>query len=132
MGFFKSMRELNKQSKEISRNWDVGAQLGQAQASMAQANAVLEQQTLAANVALNGVDASGTITGFRQSPTMINHQPVVEIDLLILAPGAPPRPVTVQQAVPHVHIPMLQHGRTVKLKVDPANPDAVWINFAAG
>jgi hypothetical protein len=63
---------------------------------------------------------------------MINYQPLVEIDLLVLAPGAPPRPVTVQQAVPQIHIPMLQHGRTVRIKVDPANPDAIWINFAAG
>ena len=38
MGFFKSVRELNQQGKEISRDWDVGAQLADAQASMAAAN----------------------------------------------------------------------------------------------
>lgn len=130
MAFFKSLRDLSKQSKEIQKNWDVGAQLEQAQASMAQANAMMASQTVAANAALNGVDATATVVAIRQGGAMVNYQPVVEIDLTVLAPGAPPRPVTVQQVVPQVHLPQVQPGSALKVKVDPANPDAVWINFA--
>lgn len=129
MGFFKSMRDLNKQSKEIQKNWDVGAQLEQAQASMAQANEMMAQQTVAANLAINGTDATATVAAIRQGAGMVNYQPIVEIDLTVLAPGAPPRPVTVQQVVPQVNLAQLQPGAALKVKVDPANPDAVWINF---
>ncbi len=130
MGFFKSLKDLNQQSNEIQKNWDVGAQLDQAQASMASANQMMAQQTMAANLALTGVDATAAVVAVRQGAGMVNYQPIVEIDLTVMAPGSMPRPVTLQQVVPQVQLAMLQPGSTLKVKVDPANPDLVWINFA--
>ena len=129
MGFFKSARELNKQSKEMSRNWDVGAQLADAQASMTAANQMMAQQTAAANIAATGLDATATVAAVRQSGAMINYQPMVEIDLTVMAPGGMPYPATVSQVVQQVHLARLQPGATLRVKVDPANPQSIWIDF---
>jgi hypothetical protein len=131
MGLFKSARELNKQAKEMSRTWDVGAQLADAQASMAAANQMMAQQTAAANVAATGLDATATVAAVRQSGGMVNFQPMVEIDLTVMAPGSPPYPATVSQVVQQVNLARLQPGATLRVKVDPANPGTIWIDFFA-
>ena len=131
MGVFKSVRELNTQGKEISRNWDVGAQLADAQSSMAAANQLMAQQTAAANIAATGLDATATVAAVRQSGAMINYQPMVEIDLTVMAPGSPPYPATVSQVVQQVHLARLQPGAVLRVKVDPANPATIWIDFFA-
>jgi hypothetical protein len=129
MGFFKSMRDMQKQGKEISKNWDVGAQLNDAQARMAQANEMMAQQTAAANIATTGVDAQASIVGVRDSGTMVNMQPMCEIDMTVMPDGLPPYPVTVKQVVPMTQLAMLTPGKTVKVKVDPNNPATVFIDM---
>jgi len=131
MGFFKSVRELNKQGKEMSRNWDVGAQLADAQSSMAAANQMMAQQTAAANIAATGLDATATVAAVRQGGGMVNYQPMVEIDLTVMAPGGMPYPATVSQVVQQVHLARLTPGSTLKVKVDPADPATIWIDFFA-
>jgi hypothetical protein len=129
MGFFKSIREVQKQSKEISKNWDVGAQLGDAQARMAQANEMMAQQTAAANIAATGVDASATIVAVQDTGAQVNMQPMCSIDLTVMPDGLPPYPVTVRQVVPMVQLPALQPGKTLNVKVDPNNPATVFIDM---
>jgi sRNA-binding protein len=130
MGFFKSLNDLQKQSKEINKNWDVGAQLADAQEQMANANAAMAQQTAAANAATNGIDATATVTAVRQQGAMVNFQPMVELDLTVMPPGSPPYPQTVTQVVPQTLLAMLQPGASLKVKVDPNDSSAVWIDFA--
>lgn len=131
MGFFKSLGELTKQGHEINKNWDVGAQLADAQQSMAGAQAMMAQQTAGANLAVTGQDAIATINGVRQGGGMVNYQPILELDLLVVAPGRPPIPVTVSQVVEQIYLARAQIGGRVAVKVDPANPQLVWINWAA-
>jgi hypothetical protein len=129
MGFFKSVRDLNKQSEEINKNWDVGAQLEDAQARMADANEMMAQQTAAANIAASGMDATATVAALRQGTGMVNFQPIMEIDLTVMPEGLPPYPVTVKQVVPQAQLPQLQPGANLNVKVDPNDPAAVWIGF---
>ena len=129
MGMFKSMRDLQKQSKEIQKNWDVGAQLDDAQARMAAANEMMAQQTAAANIAATGVDAEATIVGVRDAGAQVNYQPMCEIDLTVMPDGLPPYPVTVKQVVPMAQLAALQPGKNVKVKVDPNNPATVFIDM---
>jgi hypothetical protein len=131
MGFFKSVRELNKQGKEISRNWDVGAQLADAQSSMAAANQMMAQQTAAANIAATGLDATATVAAVRQGGALVNYQPMVEIDLTVMAPGSPPYAATVSQVVQQVHLARLQPGASLRVMVYPATPASIWIDFFA-
>lgn len=130
MGFFKSMRDLQKQGEEINKNRDVGAQMKDAQARMAEANQMMAEQTAAANAATSGADATATIAAVRQSGGMVNFQPLIELDLTIMPEGLPPYPVTVKQAVPQVQLAQVKPGASVHVKVDPDNPSAVWIDWA--
>ena len=59
---------------------------------------------------------------------MINMEPVVELALTVIpASGIPPYPATIRQPVSQ-----LQVGSTLHVKVDAADPQSIWINFAAG
>jgi hypothetical protein len=129
MGFFKSMRDLQKQGNEISKDWDVGAQLADAQQQMAGASAFMAQQTAAANAATSGLVATATVAAVRQGGGMVNYEPIVELDLTVIAPGNPPYPATVKQAVPPTQLARVQPGASLRVKVDPNEPSAVWIDF---
>jgi hypothetical protein len=131
VGFFKSMRELQKQGNEMSKNMDVGAQMSNAQARMAQANEMMAQQTAAANIAATGVDASAAIVAVRDAGAQVNMQPMCEIDLTVMPDGLPPYPVTVKQIVPMAQLAALQPGKTVNVKVDPNNPATVFIDMTS-
>ena len=90
MGFFRSLNELNQQGKEISKTWDPGAQMANAQARMAQAQEMMAQQTAAATLAATGVDGTASVVGVRQPGGMVNFQPIMEVDLTIFPlAGAP-------------------------------------------
>jgi hypothetical protein len=129
MGMFKSLRDLQKQSDEINKNWDVGAQLADAQARMQDAQEMMAQQTAAANAAVTGADATATIVAVRQGHGMVNYQPTIEVDLTVLPEGLPPYPVTVKQVIPQIHLAQAQPGNSVHVKVDPNNPASVWIDW---
>jgi hypothetical protein len=129
MGLFKSLRELQKQSDEINKNWDVGAQLADAQTRMQDAQEAMAQQTAAANAALTGVDATATIAAVRQGPGMVNYQPMLELDLTVVPAGGVPYPVTVKQVTPQIHLAQAQPGANVHVKVAPDDPASVWIDW---
>jgi hypothetical protein len=131
MGMFKSMRDLQKQSKEIQKNWDVGAQLDDAQTRMAAANEMMAQQTAAANIAATGVDATASVIAVRDSGGQVNFQPMCEIDLTVMPDGLPPYPVTVKQVVAMTQLAALTPGKNVRVKVDPNNPATVFIDMAS-
>ena len=128
-GFFKSVHELHKQAKEIDKTFDPGQQMADGQARMQAATAMMAEQTKAANAASNGLDGTATIVAVRQLPTMINFQPMCEIDLTVIGAGGPPYPVTVQQTVDQVTLPRLQPGASVAVKVDPSDRASVWIDL---
>jgi hypothetical protein len=59
-------------------------------------------------------------------------QPVLRLDLLIFTPGgAPPYPVTVDQAVAPAYLGSATAGSEVRVKVDAGDHQTVWINWMA-
>ena len=128
MGFFKDLHTLNRQSKEISRNTDVGAQMANSLTALRSMNATMEQQVANSHLAYSGVDAVATVTSVRQTGAFVNMAPVVQLDLLVMR-GAPV-PVTHQEAVPHVYLPFVQPGSSIKVKVDPADSRRLWIDWS--
>jgi hypothetical protein len=133
MGFFKGLRDVQKQSAKINKNWDVGASFEQAQAQMASASQTMADMTAAANASANavanGIDATAVVTGVRQQG-MVNFQPLVEVDLTVTPDGLPPYPVTVKQAVPQMQLVHAQAGANLRVKVDPDDPSSVWIDWS--
>jgi len=140
MGVFKSMRDLQKQAKEIERNMPpVADRLAAAQARMANVNQMMAAQTQAANAAAAAAagmaDGSAlrrtvTITGMRQIG-MLNFDLLVEFDLTVLPEGMPPYPATTQQRVSQMQVGQLRAGQTLQASVDPSNPAAIWLDLTS-
>lgn len=131
MGLLKSMGELQKQGRALARDHDPASQIAQATASMAAAQEAMAQQTRAASLAVTGLAGVATIGGVRMTGGMINFQPLLDIDLTVAVPGRPPMPATVSGAVEQIHLARAQVGAQVAVKVDPADPSAVWIDWMA-
>lgn len=133
MGLFKNMNDLYKAGGEPmgkDRHAKRGERLAGAQAKMAAAQEMLAQQTRMMNLATTGADASATIIDARQTTQMVNFEPVIELDLHMIVDGGAPYPLTVSQPVPQLYLAKAQAGGTLKAKVDPADPSAVFLDFA--
>jgi hypothetical protein len=140
MGMFKSMRDLQKQAKEIEKTMPpVGDRRRAAQERMAGASQMMAAQTQAATAAAAAVAglANGTsvrrtvmISGMRQVG-VINFDLLVEFELTVMADGMPPYPATTQQAISQMQIGQLRTGMTLQGAVDPANPTAVWLDLTS-
>jgi hypothetical protein len=138
MGVFKSMRDLQKQAKQIEATMPpVADRMAAAQARMAGLNQMMAAQTQAANAAVaaaagtagaSAVRRTVTITGMRQIG-MMNFDLLVEFDLTVLPDGLPPYPATTQQRVSQMQIGRLAPGLTLEASVDPANPAAIWLDL---
>ena len=136
MGVFKSMRDLQKQAREIERNSPpVADRMAAAQAQMASLNQMMAAQTQAANAAMGAADGSSVrrtvmINGMRQIG-MVNFDLLVEFDLTVLPDGMPPYPATTQQRVSQMQIGQLRPGQTLQASMDPSNPAAIWLDLEA-
>jgi hypothetical protein len=127
MGFFKDVNELRKMGKEASRNFDAKATMANGMAQMQAAQNMLAQHTVATQLAGNGEPATAQVLAARDTGTMINMQPVLEIDLLVSRDGQPPYPATVSQMIPNAQLGTVAPGATLAVKVDPSNPQTVLI-----
>lgn len=135
MGVFKSMRDLKKMGEAMEASMPpAGQRLADAQARMAGLSQMMAQQTQDATAAMtaaaSGVEMTATIAGMRQVG-MINFDPLVEFDLTVTPDGLPPYPATARQAVSQMQLVQLRQGSTVRVKVDPNNPSAVWMDLAS-
>ena len=138
MGFFKSMHDLSKQSKEMQRNQPpAGARMAAMQDRLADLNQMMANTTQAANnaAAAAAAGASGfaercpvMIVGMRQVGT-VNFDLLVEFDLTVTPEGRPPYPATIQQLVSQFQVGQLQQGRTLQATIDPSNPMAIWLDL---
>ena len=115
MGFFKDLKTLNNQAKDLREQYPVDQQIANAQNSMAQANAMMAQMAqgsmAATNAMTTGVDAIATVTAAQQTGAMMNYNPVVELQLLVTMPNGVPMPVTRQEMVMQIHLSRCQPGQ---------------------
>lgn len=134
MGFFKDLKKLNDQGKELREQYPVQQQLANASASMAQANQMMASMAhgaaAATNAVANGAPAVATITSARQTGAMMNYNPVVELELLVMMPNGIPMPVTRQEMVMQLHLGRCQPGMRLNVKVDPSDVNSLWIDWA--
>ncbi|MFH1331183.1 MAG: hypothetical protein ABIJ48_11095 [Actinomycetota bacterium] len=131
MGFFKDLKKLSDQSKDLSKGFDPAARMGEASTAMEAAGQMLSQQTEVAQLAVSGEPASAQVNATRDTGQLVNMQPVLEMSLLVFIEGKPPYPATVRQIVPMAQLGRLTPGSRLAVKVDPGKPAAVWIDWAA-
>jgi hypothetical protein len=147
MGMFKSMKEgfqviRSDELKDIKRKADAqpktsmmdGLKLAnQAMDQAGQFQAEMGQSGLSANPMQNmatmgqGVQGSATVRAIRDTGTLINNSPVVELDLTVTVPGQEPYPVTHRQLISPVVMANFQPGATFGVRVDQNDPSKIII-----
>lgn len=135
MGFFKDIRTLSKQGAAIREQYPVQQQLANASAQMQAVSAMLQQTTQQQSggqrLLADGVDAVATVTGARQTNALMNHNPLIELDLLVTMPSGVPVPVRRSEIVPLLHLSRAQVGQRVRVRVLPDDATTIWINWSA-
>lgn len=130
MGMFKDLSTLSKQSKEIRKNHDVGADLANMQSKLENLN-----QSMAAvangQAITHGTIATATIMSVSQDGAMINFQPSCTVELLVALPGRPPIPVTRTEIIPAIFLARAQPGQQVCVRVMPHDLNDIFIDWAA-
>lgn len=134
MGLFGDMRKLSRQSAEMREAMPVQEQLAALGQVLGMGEEALGSMaaggTDAAALIAGGVDAVATVTASRQTGMLVSHNPVIEFDLLIMHGGVP-IPASCRQVVQQLHLSRAQVGCRLPVKIDPANPGAVWIDWSA-
>ena len=127
MGFLKDLATVNKMGKEIQRTTDVSARLADAQVAMAQANATMTAMTARAtsSAATRGTPGSATVLAARQTGQYVNFAPVVEIELLVQAPGRLVSPVVLTEIVDQLHLARVVPGAALGVFVGDLPTDIV-------
>ncbi len=124
MGLLGDMNKLNKQAKEMRKDWDPGAQM---QDAMAKMKAVNESMAEATQAMTDGAPATAQVVAVGATTGMMNMNPMMQIDLLVTAQGGMPRPISKQFVVPMQHLGRLQAGATLPVMVSQSDPDGVAI-----
>jgi hypothetical protein len=83
----------------------------------------------AQRIKIHGVAGQATITGMRQTGVSVNEQPQIELQLQVQDQMYGSRQITVKEYVPLTMLGALSSGRPLPVKVDPANPNNVVIEW---
>lgn len=83
----------------------------------------------AQRIKAQGVPGQATITGMRQTGVYVNEQPQIELQLQVQDQMYGSRQIVVKEYVPLMMLGALSSGRPLPVKVDPANPNKVVIEW---
>jgi hypothetical protein len=83
----------------------------------------------AERIKMQGVPGTATILGMRQTGAQLNDQPQVELRLQVSTQMHGAYEVTLKEWIPLMMIGALSSGRPLPVKVDPANPQKVIIEW---
>jgi len=127
MGFFGDISKLNKQAKEIDKDFHPGDQARAATEKMKAMN----ESFAAANTALTtGRPAKAQIVSMGMTAGSMNADPIMPIDFLVLEEGKPPRPVTAQVVVPYAQLYRVIPGGTLAVRVSETDPNSIAVDWA--
>ena len=129
MGLLGDYRATVRSSRQLAARQDVAASLSTMQRRMEQLNASLAPRASGLAVA-HGVAASATITAVVATGAVLDLSPVWRIDLLVVVPGRPPRPVTHVTAVPQTAVHRARPGASVAVRVMIDDPEDLYIDWA--
>lgn len=141
MGMFKDLKKLQDQSKEIGEKAgrpttmrgmlknlpnDLHNATEMVDQAMGMQADMAKQQALLAT----GIPGAGTITAIQDTGTIVNYNPQVVIDMTVAVEGQAPYDLQLTTSVPQIHIPLIQPGNTIGVRVDPADPSSVALDWA--
>ena len=139
MGMFKDLKKLSDQGKEVQKAQgkrtgmlgmmkDMPDQLHQA--TEAVDDAMKLQADMAAQQALlsTGTAGTATIKGFTDTGVIVNFNPQVVLDVSVDVDGKA-YDAKVTTSVPQMHIPLVQPGNKIGVKVDPTDQNNIAIDW---
>jgi hypothetical protein len=141
MGLFKDMKKLSDQGKQAAAAQgkpttmtgmikDLPNQVNQATQMMDQALGMQADMQRQQELLTTGTPARATIKSFADTGMLVNHNPQVILDLEVAVEGTDPYPAQLSTAVPQVYLSKLQPGGSIAVRVDPADPSAMVIDWA--
>ena len=132
MGLFKDISALKKQAKAMDRDFDPGAQARDANARMREMNQSFASATAAlAAPPADAISAPAQVLSVGMSTGMVNANPIVPVQLMVLQPGLPPRSVSTSSVVPMNQMHRLQPGAALSVRLSASDPSAVAIDWSA-
>ncbi len=132
MGFFKDVHKITKQAKEIDKGWDPGAQARAATEQMKALNQQMASNAAAMTaVGTDGVEATAQVVSVGATAGMMNMDPILPIELLVVQEGMPPRPASVSVVVPMAHLHRVQPGATLPVRISRSNLSAIAVDWSA-
>jgi hypothetical protein len=135
VGFLNDLRTLSNQGNALREQYPVKQQLADASAQMQSVSAMLQQTTQQQSggqrLLAEGVEAVAMITDARQTSALMNHNPLIELDLLVTMPNGVPIPVRRAEIVPLLHLARAQVGQQVRVRVLPDDANTIWIPWSA-
>jgi hypothetical protein len=78
-----------------------------------------------------GIAGQATITGLTQTGMYLNEQPQISMDLMVNLPGQAPYPAKHHEFVPLMLLGRLSSGAPLAVRVDPANPQRLAVDWQA-
>src|SRR4051812_34757419 len=131
MGFLKDLNTLKHQAKELDKNSDPGARFAEMNSKLTVLNASMAQQAAVMTAApADAIDGSVQIVSMTPTTSSISGSPVVQVSVLLLAPGRPPIPTESSVMVPMSYLHLVQVGATLPARMSAADPTAFVIDWA--
>lgn len=132
MGLFKDLRQINRQAKELRADWDPGVH---AQSAMGQMQAMNQMMARTTDLMMAPDDqvllGDVQITAVGAAAGMLDGAPLVNVSVLVMAPGRPPLPAQAAVPVPPVHVHRLQAGAALPARISPSDPTVFVIDWAS-
>jgi hypothetical protein len=133
VGFFKDVRNLQKQAKDMTPPEHRGVMGGfrAMKDGVAQANEMMgnvaEQQQKAQMLMASGIVGQATIDAVNDTGVTVNENPQIELALTVTVPGKEPYKASLTQVVSRLAIAGFQPGSTVPVRVSPDDPQVLMI-----
>ncbi len=142
MGMFKDIKKLSDQGKEVQKKQgkkpgmmgmirDMPDTLNQATQAVDDAMALQDEMQQQQMLLQTGTPGQATITNFTDTGMLVNYNPQIILDLQVAIAGKDPYAAKLTTAVPQAFLGRLTPGGQIGVKVDPANPSSMAIDWTA-
>lgn len=140
MGMFKDLKKMSDQGKEMQRKQgkrtgmigmlrDMPDTISQASAAVDDAMAMQEDMQKQQALLTAGTPGKATIKSFTDTGTLVNFNPQVILDLSVALEGKDAYDAQLTTSVPQIYLSRLAPGGSVGVKVDPADPSSIAIDW---
>lgn len=109
---------------------DLPNQVSQASSMLDDAMAMQADMQKQQELLTSGTPGRATIKNFTDTGTIVNFNPQVVLDLEIAIEGQDPYAAQLTPSVPQIYLGKLTPGANIGVRVDPADPSSLAIDWA--